>query len=67
MHYIIGIDGGGTKTNCIVTDLEGKILYECSSGASNFLVQEMEKVSETIFGLIEKCKNHLNFSYPNIK
>jgi N-acetylglucosamine kinase-like BadF-type ATPase len=67
MHYIIGIDGGGTKTHCIVTDIKGKILYECIGGASNFLVQGMEKVSETVFGLIEKCKNYLNFNYPDIR
>jgi N-acetylglucosamine kinase-like BadF-type ATPase len=67
MHYIIGIDGGGTKTHCIVTDTKANILYECSGGPSNFLVQGMEKVSETIFGLIEDCKNHLNFSYKDIK
>lgn len=66
MHYIIGIDGGGTKTHCIVTNLNGNILYECNGGASNFLVQGMEEVSETIFGLIKNCKDRLNFSYSDI-
>ena len=67
MHYIIGIDGGGTKTDCIITDLGGNILYQCSGSASNIMIQGMEKVSETVFGLIENCKNHLNISYSDIK
>jgi N-acetylglucosamine kinase-like BadF-type ATPase len=67
MQYIIGIDGGGTKTHCIVTDIEGTILYECSGGASNFLIQGMEKVAETIFNLIANCKEHLHFSYSDVK
>jgi N-acetylglucosamine kinase-like BadF-type ATPase len=67
MRCIIGIDGGGTKTHCLVTDMEGNFLYECSGGASNFLVQGMEKVSETIFGLIENSKKRLNINYSDIK
>jgi N-acetylglucosamine kinase-like BadF-type ATPase len=67
MRYIIGIDGGGTKTDCIIADLAGNILFQCSGNPSNILIQGMEKVSETVFGLIEKCKNHLNISYPEIE
>jgi N-acetylglucosamine kinase-like BadF-type ATPase len=67
MHYIIGIDGGGTKTHCIVANTQGEILYECTGAASNLFVQGMEIVSETILSLIEKCKNQLNFSYSDVK
>jgi N-acetylglucosamine kinase-like BadF-type ATPase len=67
MHYIIGIDGGGTKTHCLVTDVQGQIVFECTGGASNFLVQGMENVSEIIFGLIENCKKNLNFNYSDVK
>ncbi|MDD5145671.1 MAG: BadF/BadG/BcrA/BcrD ATPase family protein [Candidatus Pacebacteria bacterium] len=33
--YIIGVDGGGTKTVAAISDLEGKILKTKSSGPSN--------------------------------
>ena len=52
MKYLIGIDGGGTKTHCIITNLEGNILYQCYGSPSNFLILGVEKVSETIFELI---------------
>ncbi len=66
MQYIIGMDGGGTKTHCLITNLDGKILYECTGGASNFLVIGTEKVSETIFNLIQSCKNQLGISFSDI-
>ncbi len=59
MKYLIGIDGGGTKTHCVVTDFNLNKIYECYGGASNFLVHGIEKVSETIFNLILQCKDEL--------
>ena len=66
MQYIIGMDGGGTKTHCLITNLDGKILYECTGGASNFLVIGTEKVSETIFNLIQSCKQQVGISFSDI-
>ncbi len=66
MHYIIGIDGGGTKTHCVIANLEGESLYECSGEASNFLLIGTEKVSETVFNLIDKCRHELNISFSDI-
>ena len=67
MYYIIGMDGGGTKTHCIVTNGEGLKLYECNGSASNFLVIGTENVAETLFNLIEECKNHLNVEYSDFE
>ena len=67
MDYIIGMDGGGTKTQCIITDINGEKLFECSGNASNFLVQGTEKVSETIYNLITECKNQLKINTEDIK
>lgn len=55
MKYLIGLDGGGTKTHAIITNLRGEKLYECSGGASNFLVQGTLTVSQTLFSIIQKC------------
>lgn len=38
MRYILGIDGGGTKTACILADETGNILGRSVAGASNHLV-----------------------------
>ncbi len=66
MQYIIGIDGGGTKTRCMAATLEGEILFEIESSASNFLSLGTEKVSETIFSLITRCMDELSISFPGI-
>ena len=66
MKYLIGIDGGGTKTHFLLTDLEGKILFENFGSASNFLLLGVEKVSQTILELINECKSKINFDYSDI-
>jgi len=35
MHYVLGIDGGGTKTDCILMDEARRILSRTRSGPSN--------------------------------
>src|SRR5258708_5013514 len=35
MEYVLGFDGGGTKTECVLMDPAGKILARCFSGPSN--------------------------------
>ena len=66
MKFLIGIDGGGTKTKCVVTDLQLNKLFECFGGPSNFLILGTEKVSDTILNLIEQSKSALNFNYEDI-
>lgn len=55
MSYIIGIDGGGTKTHCLLAKSDGTVVYECYAGPSNFLVQGIEVVCKTLFDLINSC------------
>jgi N-acetylglucosamine kinase-like BadF-type ATPase len=33
--YLLGFDGGGTKTQCVVTDAEGSVLARSTAGPSN--------------------------------
>ena len=35
MRYVLGFDGGGTKTECVLMDESGEILARSRSGASN--------------------------------
>lgn len=66
MKYLIGIDGGGTKTKCVITDLQLNPLFETSGGPSNFLMQGTDKVAETILGLIVRCVNNLQIEYSDV-
>ncbi|BDQ04436.1 BadF/BadG/BcrA/BcrD ATPase family protein [Ignavibacterium sp.] len=66
MKYLIGIDGGGTKSKCVITDFELKPLYEVTGGPSNFLMLGTDKVAETILSLVIQCANHLNLRYEDI-
>lgn len=66
MKYLIGIDGGGTKSKCVITDSNLKPIFETTGGPSNFLMLGTEKVAETILGLIIQCVNNLNINYDDI-
>ncbi len=43
MEYIAGIDGGGTKTRCLLGDPQGKVLGEGLGGPSNPVSAGMEE------------------------
>ncbi len=55
MKYFIGMDGGGTKTKCILADEELNIIHQCAGGASTFLLLGTEIVSATILSLVNEC------------
>lgn len=65
MKYIIGMDGGGTKTKCVVADFDLNLKFECTGGPSNFLMQGTEKVSETLLKLIDECRENLKAEYSD--
>src|SRR5260370_42446448 len=53
MRYVLGFDGGGTKTECVLMEPEGKIIARGFSGPSNpyrvgveSASREMEKAAE---------------------
>jgi len=66
MQIIIGMDGGGTKTKSIACSIDGNILFETSSGPSNFLMIGTEKVSQTILELIDRSLEALSLNYADI-
>lgn len=54
-QFVIGLDGGGTKTAAVLADLKGHVLAEETGGPSNFQIIGVEKAAETIIALIERC------------
>jgi N-acetylglucosamine kinase-like BadF-type ATPase len=67
MKYLIGMDGGGTKTKCIFTDINLKPIYEITGGPSNFLVIGSEQVSETILNLIKEIATTQEIALKDIE
>lgn len=65
-QYCIGMDGGGTKTHAIITNLKGDVLAEHVAGPSNFQIIGVEKAAETIFSLIELCCESVGCEIKNI-
>ncbi len=55
--YLIGIDGGGTKTDCIVTDLERGFVASASAGPASLrdlgIKKAVENVVKSIKGSLE--------------
>lgn len=67
MKYLIGMDGGGTKTKCVLTDFNLNKIYETAGSASNFLVIGTEIVSETILNLINDCASSQKIPIEDIE
>ncbi|MBE9187482.1 ATPase [Microcoleus sp. LEGE 07076] len=55
MTYVFGIDGGGTKTTCILTDENNLVLGRGEAGPSNYQTQGIEKAKESIQLAIERA------------
>lgn len=66
MNYIIGIDGGGTKTHCVLASRDKSPVFECFGGPANFLMLGTETVSATILELIKQCIESQNIGYNQI-
>ncbi|GAB1442755.1 BadF/BadG/BcrA/BcrD ATPase family protein [Ignavibacteriales bacterium] len=66
MHYYIGIDGGGTKTHLVCLDEKKNNLGESFGGNSNFLLNGLETVTETLFNLINDFISSKNLNYGDL-
>ncbi|WP_052807427.1 N-acetylglucosamine kinase [Risungbinella massiliensis] len=56
--YLIGVDGGGTKTEAVAYDLEGNMLSSATSGFGNILI-DYEKASRHIIEVIQQTQQLL--------
>ncbi|HLO02796.1 MAG TPA: BadF/BadG/BcrA/BcrD ATPase family protein [Symbiobacteriaceae bacterium] len=52
-QILLGIDGGGTNTRCLVADMNGKILGEGRSGPSNYQSVGQERASAHLQAAVE--------------
>ncbi len=60
MRYVAGIDGGATKTRCLIGDLNGNILGDYTLGASNHQTtgqaQAKAIINDVYFGALKNAK-----------
>lgn len=55
MQYVIGIDGGGTKTILRACSLDDEILAEVSGGPSNLHTASADEVSKMLWGMLDSA------------
>ncbi|HUC52506.1 MAG TPA: BadF/BadG/BcrA/BcrD ATPase family protein [Candidatus Cybelea sp.] len=55
MDFVLGVDGGGTKTECVLMDAAGKIVARSFSGPSNPYRVGVELASREIAKAAELC------------
>jgi N-acetylglucosamine kinase-like BadF-type ATPase len=58
LRYVIGVDGGGTKTVAVAYDLQGNVLGEGKSGFSNVMV-DFKEATKHIISAIQEAQQHL--------
>jgi len=66
MKYIVGIDGGGTRTKCVFADASGHPVLEISGGASNFLTIGTDKAVSSITSVLMEALQKLNCSFDDV-
>lgn len=67
MKYIIGFDGGGSKTRCIIGDKKGNIYNDLTSGPSNHQIIGIDNTKFIISKLYNEILEGQNISRTNIE
>lgn len=67
MSYYIGIDGGGSKTKCILCNDKLEKIFQKESNPSNFLTIGIDQVTRTILDLIKSSLQDSDISLKDIK
>ncbi|NJK39001.1 MAG: ATPase [Oscillatoriales cyanobacterium RM2_1_1] len=55
MRYVLGIDGGGTKTVCVLMDEIGQVISRGEAGPANYQVVGLDRVRHSIEQAIEQA------------
>ena len=54
-HHVLGVDGGGSGTRCVIASLSGHILARGSGGPSNPLTAGLDGAAEAIQAAVEEA------------
>ncbi len=66
-EYILGIDGGATKTSAIIADLDGHILGIGRAGASNYHIMGLPQAIEAVISAINSAKENSDLNIQRFK
>ena len=67
MDYVLGIDGGGTKTSCVICDAEGRIVGIGTAGPSNPLTVGEDGTRRSIEAAIKKALEASRMKAPRFR
>jgi len=60
MNYLLGVDGGGTKTAVQIADTSGKVISQAVSGSSSYksvgIKRAIENLNTAVFSAVKKLK-----------
>lgn len=54
-EYVIGIDGGGTKTTVCIADLHGNVLHSFEAGAINLNGESLQNVRSNLYRIFSQA------------
>jgi len=66
-QFVIGIDGGGTKTLALISDLKGNVVGQHVSGPANLQIVGFDKVARALLSLIGECCESAGSSTQSIR
>lgn len=67
LEYVLGIDGGGTKTVCVISDAQGRLLGRGTGGPSNFLTVGEEEAEDSIQTAIQAGLGRCDVEIPRFR
>jgi N-acetylglucosamine kinase-like BadF-type ATPase len=66
MSYVIGVDGGGTKTLGIIADTSGNLLKSARRDSSNYLQVGIDKARENLISLLDELATSQNIGRNSV-
>ena len=67
MDYVLGVDGGGTKTACVISDTGGRLLGAGIGGSSNYLTVGEEEAKRSIQVAVERAIEKSGVRIPKFR
>lgn len=64
--YVLGVDGGGTKTDAVIADLNGKVIASASNGGANWERMGIEKALNSLEEVIKSAANSARINTSDI-
>ncbi len=65
--YVIGIDGGGTRTRALIVGVDGTVLAECEGGASQLQTVGIKQATTVIYDLVRECCSKIEADHQSIQ